>query len=365
MTATADFLVLSNPAATDAVTRAEILRDPPFGVHLTDHMVTIGHDLDRGWHDARVQPLGPLSIMPGASALQYAQQVFEGLKAYRHADGSIWTFRPLENAERLRRSAARFSLAAPDDATFLESLRRLVDIDHEWVPDGARDKSLYLRPFVIGTEQFLGVRASSEVTYCVIASPAGSLFAGGVRPVNLWLADRHTRAAPGGTGEAKCGGNYAAGLAPAAEAKELGCDQPVFLDAETRTRIEELGTMNIMFVTRDRRLVTPDLSGTILRGITRRSLLQIGQEDLGLTVEERPVTVDEWREGVADGSITEIFACGTAAVVIAVATLKARDFTVAAPRDTPGPVAMQLRERLTDIQYGRAADTRDWMVRLR
>lgn len=303
-------------------------------------------------------------MWPGASALQYAQQVFEGLKAYRHADGSVWTFRPERNAARMRASAQRFFLPAPDDALFLESLRRLVAADAAWVPEPTGGRSLYIRPYLIGTEQFLGVRPSQAVTFGVIAGPAGPYVGDICAPADVWLSEQYVRAAPGGTGEAKYGGNYTAGLGPYAEAQAHGCKQTLFLDAETRQWVEEFGGMNVMFVTADGRLVTPALSGTILHGITRASLLRIAAEDLGLTVEERRVGIAEWRERVADGTFTEIFACGTAAVITPIGTLKARDFEVPPARDTAGTVSRALRERLTGIQYGTVPDTRGWMVNL-
>ena len=347
-----------------AAQRERALADPGFGTHFTDHMVTIKWSAGRGWHEARVQPFGPLPILPGASALQYGQQGFEGIKAYRHADGSVWTFRPGRNAARLRSTAERFFLTAPDDALFLESLRALVAVDHAWVPQPDGEKSLYLRPYIIGTEQFLGVRPSQMVTYGVIASPSGAYVGGLGNPANVWLSEDHVRATPGGTGEAKCGGNYAAGLGPHAEAKAHGCQQTLFLDAETRTYVEEFTSMNVMFVTSDGRLVTPELTGTILHGITRASLLQIAAEDLGLTAEERRVSVSEWRERVADGTFSEVFACGTAAVITPIGTLKARRLEVPPARHTGGKVTQALRERLTGIQYGRIKDTRGWMVKL-
>ncbi|MDQ7991080.1 MAG: branched-chain amino acid aminotransferase [Propionicimonas sp.] len=366
MTATRDAIFETRRSTTPApaAARARILADPGFGIHFTDHMVTARWTADAGWHDAVVGPFGPLPILPGAAALQYAQQVFEGIKAYRHADGSVWTFRPDRNAARLRASAERFFLPAPDDTLFLNSLRALLAVDHDWVPEPEGEKSLYLRPYLIGTEQFLGVRPSPEVTYGVIASPSGAYVGGLAQPADVWLSEDVVRAAPGGTGEAKCGGNYAAGLGPYAEAKAHGCQQTLFLDAETRTWVEEFGGMNVMFVTSDNRLVTPALTGTILHGITRASLLQLAAEDFGLTAEERRVSIAEWRECVADGTFTEVFACGTAAVITPIGALKARGFDVPAARDTAGEVTRALRERLTDIQYGRVPDTRGWMVPL-
>lgn len=360
-TSSVTFSVTTNPNPTSAEERAEILRDPGFGVHFTDHMVTIDWSVDEGWHDAQVIPYGPLQLDPAAAVLHYAQEIFEGLKAYRHADGTIGTFRPEENARRLQASARRLALPELPEDIFLESLRQLVALDNEWVPDGVGETSLYLRPFLIGTEAFLGVDSAKTVKYVLIASPAGPYFAGGIKPVDIWLSSDYTRAALGGTGEAKCGGNYAASLEPQQEAYANGCKQVLFLDAETHTYVDELGGMNIMFVFRNGELVTPLLSGSILRGITRKSILQLAQLR-GLTPVERRVSIDEWREGVESGEIREVFACGTAAVITPLAELRSREFTIPAAPETGGPVTIGLREHLTDIQYGRAEDPFGWVV---
>jgi branched-chain amino acid aminotransferase len=236
-----------------------------------------------------------------------------------------------------------------------------VSADVDWVPSG-EGQSLYLRPFMFASEVFLGVRPSKHVTYAVIASPAGPYFHGGVRPVNMWLSEEYTRAAPGGTGAAKCGGNYAASLIAQQEAIENGCDQVVFLDAREQSAIEELGGMNVFLVYDNGTLVTPELNGSILEGVTRSSLLALSEE-LGYKVDERKVTIDEWREGVSNGDITEVFACGTAAVITPVATLRWRGGEVTTGPDA-GSLTLQLRERLLDVQYGRADDTHGWMRRL-
>jgi branched-chain amino acid aminotransferase len=358
------FSVHRNSAPADPATRAGILADPGFGVHFSDHMVTIDYDIDQGWHDAQVLPYGPLSIYPGASVFHYAQEIFEGLKAYRHADGSIWTFRPDQNAKRFQGSAERLALPELPEADFVQSLFELAAVDKAWVPDAEGEKSLYLRPFMFATEQFLGVRSAQQVKYVLIGSPAGPYFKGGVKPVDIWLEQKLARTSLGGTGEAKCGGNYAASLQPENQAHAHGCSQVLFLDTETHTNVDELGGMNIMFVTSDNRLVTPKLTGAILRGVTRKSLLQIAEEDFGLTVEERAVSLQEWKDRVADGTFTEIFACGTAAVINPLAKLVAEDFTIPAPKNTAGEVTMGLRKALTDIQYGRAEDKRGWTVKL-
>ncbi len=358
------FSVTKNPSPVTAQEREKILRDPGFGVYFTDHMVTIDWDVKNGWHNAQVVPYGPLSLDPAAAVLHYAQEIFEGLKAYRHDDGTISTFRPEANAERFAQSARRLALPELPVDVFIESLRQLVAVDSDWVPDSEGEKSLYLRPFMIATEPFLGVDSAKEVKYVLIASPAGPYFAGGVKPVDIWLSTNFTRAALGGTGEAKCGGNYAASLEPQQEAYEHGCKQVLFLDAESHTYIDELGGMNIMFVTDKQELITPVLTGSILHGVTRRSILELARHR-GLKTEERRISIDDWRQGVADGTIREVFACGTAAVINPLAELRAPEFSIPAAPDTPGPVTMSLRKELTDIQFGRAEDPFGWVVVLK
>ena len=350
-----------SPARRAAVEREAILADPGFGKHFTDHMVTISWSATDGWHDAVVKPYGPLQLDPAAAVLHYAQEIFEGLKAYRWADGSVWTFRPEANAQRLQRSARRLALPELPEADFVAAIEHLVRIDAEWVPTAA-ETSLYLRPFMIASEAFLGVRAARGVDFHVIASPAGPYFSGGVHPVSIWLSEDYSRAGRGGMGAAKTGGNYAASLLPQAEAYEQGCDQVIFLDSEERRWVEELGGMNVFFVYADGHIATPAI-GTILEGITRTSVIRLA-EDRGHAVEERRVSIDEWRSGVESGEIVEVFACGTAAVITPIAHLKARDFEIGRRDAEAGALTMSLREELTDIQYGRRADHHGWMHRL-
>jgi branched-chain amino acid aminotransferase len=305
-----------------------------------------------------VQPYGPIPLDPAAAVLHYSQEIFEGLKAYRHADGSIWTFRPDRNAARLQRSAQRLALPELPTEYFLESLRELIAVDGAWVPT-APETSLYLRPFMFAKEAFLGVRAAKKVGYYLIASPAGAYFAGGVQPVNIALSTRYARAGKGGTGAAKTGGNYASSLLPQAEAYEKGCQQVLFLDDGY---IEELGGMNLVLVTDDGRLITPE-SDSILEGITLASVLQLAQ-DRGLVVEQRKVSIDEWREGAASGSIVGAFACGTAAVIVPIGKLVADDYEIVHDGDAASELALSLREELTGIQYGRVADRHGWLMRL-
>ena len=348
--------------------REAVLANPGFGRTFTDHMVLATWTAGEGWHDAKVTAFGPLLLDPSAGVLHYAQEIFEGMKAYRHADGSVWTFRPEVNAARFARSAARLALPELSETDFIQSLKTLVALDEKWVPAGdAGEASLYLRPFMFASESFLGVRPAAIVTYCVIASPAGPYFSGGLKPVSIWLSTDYTRAAPGGTGQAKCGGNYAASLAAQVQGSAKGCDQVAFLDAVEHKWVEELGGMNLFFVYADGSMVTPELTGTILEGVTRASILELAG-DLGLKVDERRISIDEWRDGVASGEITEVFACGTAAVVTPVGRLAWEGGEVViGDHDVDGgvgSVTASIRQSLLDVQYGRATDSRGWLTRL-
>jgi branched-chain amino acid aminotransferase len=356
------FAIQPTGTPVEAEARAEILANPAFGKVFTDHMVTAQWSSAEGWHDARLEAYGPVSVDPASVVLHYGQTVFEGLKAYRQPDGGVALFRPERNAARMARSSARLALPEfPEDA-FVEACELLVRTDRAWVPSG-EGASLYLRPFVWATEIGLGVRPSDTALFQLIASPSGNYFSGPLRPVSLWLSQEYTRAAPGGTGSAKCGGNYAASLVAQQEAIANGCDQVVFLDAVEHRWLEELGGMNIFLVMDDGRLVTPDVSGTILEGITRDSIVTIAQE-LGHRVEERKVDVDEWRKGAADGSVVEVFACGTAAVITPIGVLRWPGGEVVAGSGEPGGTTMKLRKALMDIQYGRAEDTHGWVRRV-
>ncbi|MCW2505992.1 MAG: branched chain amino acid aminotransferase [Actinomycetia bacterium] len=356
------------PTATPvrAGDREALLADPGFGRVFTDHMVTIRYAEGKGWYEPRLEPYGPISLDPATSALHYGQEIFEGLKVYRQQGGGLATFRPEQNARRFNRSAERLAMAQLPEELFLESIRVLVEQDADWVPT-APETSLYLRPFMFATDPFLGVRPALEYLYVLIASPVGAYWPQGVKPVSVWLSTDYTRAAPGGTGEAKCAGNYAASLVAQAQAAERGCDQVVWLDAVEHRWIEEMGGMNLYFVFTGedggRTLVTPELTGTLLPGITRDSLLQLAG-DFGLRTEVRRISTDEWREAAASGRMTEAFACGTAAVITPVGTVKGSDgeFTVA--DGEPGQLTMQLRQALLDIQHGRTPDTRGWMHKL-
>ncbi len=307
-------------------------------------------------------PYAPLQLDPANVVLHYGQEVFEGLKAYRQPDGGVALFRPGKNAARMVRSCERLALPALPEDVFVAACELLVQTDAAWVPDG-EGASLYLRPFMFADEVGLGVRPSESARFLVIASPAGNYFSGPLRPVSLWLSQEYVRAAPGGTGAAKTGGNYAASLLAQQEAIGHGCDQVVFLDAVEHRWVEELGGMNMFFVLDDGTIVTPELTGTILEGVTRDSVLTLARE-LGHTVEERRVDVDEWRKGAADGRVVEVFACGTAAVITPVGVLRWPDGEAVAGDGQPGPVTTRLRTALLDLQYGRTPDTHGWVHRV-
>ncbi|MDB1088392.1 branched-chain amino acid aminotransferase [Streptomyces sp. ACA25] len=345
--------------------REAVLAAPGFGRRFTDHMITIRWTEGRGWHDAQLEPYAPLQIDPANMTLHYAQTIFEGLKAYRRADGTVAAFRPEENAKRFQRSARRMAMPELPVDTFIEAIDLLVTQDRKWVP-GLGEQSLYLRPFMFATEVGLGVKPANSYLFMVIASPAGAYFPGGIKPVSVWLSEEYVRAAPGGTGEAKAGGNYAASLVAQAEAAQQGCDQVVWLDAVERRWIEEMGGMNLYFVYgsgKDARVVTPELTGTLLPGITRASLLQIAA-DLGYATGEVRISTEDWRRGNADGSITEVFACGTAAVITPVGSVKSTRAEWTVGDGEPGDITMRLREALLALQTGRAEDPHGWMHQL-
>jgi branched-chain amino acid aminotransferase len=359
------FAVTRNPNPRSDDERARILAQPGFGTYFTDHMARIDY-ADGAWGEGQVVPYGPLTLDPATAALHYGQEIFEGLKAYRQPDGSIAAFRPDANARRFQRSAGRLAMAELPEELFVESLRSLVAVDQAWVPDDP-EESLYLRPFMVATDVGLGVnKPSSSYAYLLIASPAGAYFSSGVKPVKVWLSTEYTRAAPGGTGEAKCAGNYAAAFVAQAHATAQGCDQVVWLDAAEHRWVEEMGGMNLYFVYGSgpsARIVTPSLTGTLLPGVTRDSLLTLAG-DLGYGADEGKISIDEWREGCASGAITEVFACGTAAVITPVGSVDSAHGGWTVGDGTPGPVSMQLREHLLGIQTGKEPDKHGWMVSL-
>ena len=352
------------PSATPVLTseRARLLENPGFGTLFTDHMAMIRYTEAEGWHDARITTREPILMDPASSVLHYAQEIFEGMKAYRLADGATALFRPEENAKRFQASARRMAMPELPQQAFLDSVEALVDIDRAWFPS-VEGGSLYLRPFMFASEVFLGVRPAKEYLYLVIASPAGGYFKSGASAISIWVSEHYSRAAPGGTGAAKCGGNYAASLIAQAEAIDKNCDQVVFLDATEHKWVEELGGMNLFFVMDDGRLITPPLSGTILPGITRDSIMTLAREE-GLTVVEQPYAIDQWEADAASGKLVETFACGTAAVVTAVGTVRSGEGEFTIGGGGPGQLTEKLRRRLVDIQRGIAPDDHGWVKRL-
>ncbi|HEX7819978.1 MAG TPA: branched-chain amino acid aminotransferase [Sphingobium sp.] len=356
------FATLTHSALTSDEDRAALLAEPGFGKVFTDHMVTIRYTEGQGWHDATLGPRGPIALDPAAAVLHYAQEIFEGLKAYRLPDGGIGSFRPDANARRFNQSAKRLAMPEIPEELFVESIRQIVAADAGWTP--AADKgSLYLRPFMFADEAFLGVRPAKSYLYCVIASPVGGYFKGGKEAVTLWVSHDYVRAVPGGTGSAKCGGNYAASLLPQAHGIEEGCDQVLFLDAVERRYIEELGGMNIMFVMTDGSIITPPLDGSILPGITRDSLIALAGE-AGYRIREERYSFEQWEEDTRSGALREAFACGTAAVITPIGEVRSRKGSFVIGNGAGGDVARMLKEKLVGIQYGRVEDTHGWLERL-
>ena len=342
--------------------RAKLLADPGFGRVFTDHMAIIRYTEGKGWHDAKITARKPLSLDPASAVLHYAQEIFEGLKAYRMTDGGLAMFRPEANARRFRESAKRLAMPALPEAMFIESIRQVVRIDRDWFPT-VEGGSLYIRPFMFASEVFLGVKPSSEYLYLVIVSPVGGYFKSGAPAVSLWISQDYTRAAPGGTGAAKCGGNYATSLVAQLEASKHACDQVVYLDAAERRWVEELGGMNVFFVFDDGSLQTPPLGGTILPGITRDSLMTLARAE-GLTVREQPYAIDQWRADAKSGRLTEAFACGTAAVVTPIGRVAGTDGEFKIGAGGPGQTTMRIKQKLVDIQRGAAPDPHGWVSRI-
>ncbi|OYX66171.1 MAG: branched chain amino acid aminotransferase [Sphingomonadales bacterium 32-64-17] len=355
------FETLAHPAPTPDDLREARIAEPGFGTVFTDHMVSIDWDEAHGWHNAKVGPLEAIPLHPASSVLHYAQEIFEGLKAYRLDDGSMALFRPEENARRFNASAHRLAMPELPQETFVEAVRLAVEADKDWFPP-VEGGSLYIRPFMFANEHFLGVRPAKQYKFLVICSPAGNYFKSGAPAVSVWVSD-YTRAAPGGTGAAKCGGNYAASLVPTKEAFALHHDQVVFLDAAEHKWIEELGGMNLFFVFDDGSMITPPLSGTILPGITRDSLITLAREE-GLAVREERYSIDQWQADAASGHLVETFACGTAAVVTPVGTVAGREHNFTIGTGGPGQLTGRLKQRLVDIQRGKAADPHGWVMKL-
>ena len=353
------FPLTANPSPVAEDERKAILAGLHFGDSFTDHMAHARWKQGEGWGDYGVIPYGNLSLSPATAVLHYGQEIFEGIKAYRHDDGSVWTFRPRYNAARLNASARRLALPDLSEEDFVASLVDLVRADAAWVPSG-EGESLYLRPFAFASEAFLGVRPSKVVDYYVIASPSGSYFTQGLEPISIWVSTEYHRAGRGGTGAAKTGGNYASSLLPQQEAYAQGCDQVCFLDDVSQKNLEELGGMNIMVVDADGTVRTPQLTGTILEGSTRSAIIRM-LRDSGRNVVEDTISLEGLLADIESGRVSEVFACGTAAVVVPLGHLKGEGFDA---RIEGSEVTRQIHDRLTSIQSGHAEDPYGWMYQL-
>ncbi|OMG25514.1 branched chain amino acid aminotransferase [Actinomyces naeslundii] len=353
------FPLTANPSPVAEDERKAILAGLHFGDSFTDHMAHARWKQGEGWGDYGVIPYGNLSLSPATAVLHYGQEIFEGIKAYRHDDGSVWTFRPRYNAARLNASARRLALPELSEEDFVASLVDLVRADAAWVPSG-EGESLYLRPFAFASEAFLGVRPSKVVDYYVIASPSGSYFTHGLEPISIWVSTEYHRAGRGGTGAAKTGGNYASSLLPQQEAYAQGCDQVCFLDDVSQKNLEELGGMNIMVVDADGTVRTPQLTGTILEGSTRSAIIRM-LRDSGRNVVEDTISLEGLLADIESGRVSEVFACGTAAVVVPLGHLKGEGFDA---RIEGSEVTRQIHDRLTSIQSGHAEDPYGWMYQL-
>ena len=357
------FEIIPHPSPTPDDARLAAIADPGFGTVFTDHMVVIDYDEDQGgWHSARIGPREPIALDPAASVLHYAQEIFEGMKAFPHADGGLAMFRPEANAARFNASARRMAMPEIPEDLFLEAVSLAVKTDAKWMPS-VEGGSLYIRPFMFASEAFLGVRPAKQYKFVVILVSSGNYFKGGVNPVKIWVSQDYVRAAPGGTGAAKTGGNYAASLVPQAEAIANGCDQVVFLDAVEKKWIEELGGMNLFFVRKDGSVITPELTGTILPGITRDSLIAMLREE-GLEVREEPYSIEQWQAEAESGELLETLACGTAAVVTPVGTVASPSGEFTIGTGGIGQMANKMREKLVGIQNGRVEDKHSWVMRV-
>ena len=353
-----------NPNPASDADRAAKIAAGGFGKHYTDNMLVADWSEESGWGEAEITAYGPLTIDPAMAVLHYGQEIFEGLKAYCQPDGGVSLFRPEANGERFAKSAHRMALPELSVEDFVSTVEALVSKEKAWVPQNIGE-SLYIRPFMFASEIGLGVRPSNKAKYVVITTPASAYF-NPSKAVTVWISTEYVRAAPGGTGAAKTGGNYAASLLAQKQAASEGCDQVVWLDAIERKWIEEMGGMNLYFVKGSgagATIFTPKLTGTLLAGITRDSILTVAK-DLGYNVEEGMLSVDDWRDGVASGEITEIFACGTAAVVSPVGAAKSTAGTWMTGDGNPGPITMQIRETLLGIQHGTIEDKHGWNRRV-
>jgi branched-chain amino acid aminotransferase len=344
--------------------REKRVSEPGFGKYYTDNMEIAQWSEATGWQDAELRAYGPLTLDPATMVFHYGQEVFEGMKAYSQPDGGVSLFRPDANAKRFAKSAARIALPEMPVEFFVQTVEELVKQEKSWVPKKIGE-SLYLRPFLIATEVGLGVRPSNHATYVLIATPAAAYF-NAAKAVTVWISTEYVRAALGGTGEAKCGGNYAASLLAQKQAAQEGCDQVVYIDAKERKWVEEMGGMNLYFIKgsgKGATIMTPKLTGTLLPGITRDSILTLAN-DLGYKTEESMISIDQWRDGVKSGEITEIFACGTAAVISAVGAAKSAQGTWQTGDGKPGVITNEIRAALLAIQHGTAADKHGWNKRV-
>jgi branched-chain amino acid aminotransferase len=359
---TIDLHPKANPLT--ASEREAAMKNLGFGRLFTENMVKIVHR-DGAWQRGELTAYGAIPLDPAASVLHYGQAIFEGFKAYRQADGGIATFRPVSNAERFNRSARRLAMPELPVERFVEAADVLVRQERDWVPSG-KGESLYLRPLMIATEAALGVRPAKEYLFLMFGSPSGNYFPQGIKPITVWLCTDYVRAAPGGTGEAKCAGNYAASLVAQERALAAGCQQVIWLDAMHKKYVEEMGGMNLFFVYRSGpkvKLVTPTLTGTLLAGITRETMMTLAK-DLGYEVEERLISTDEWARDLESGALTEVFACGTAAVITPIGQVKFEGGSFDINRGEFGPVGQDLRERMLAIQHGTAPDPHGFMHRV-
>lgn len=356
------FALHPTPRPMSREEREKRMKDLAFGRIFTEHMVTLKYEEGRGWYDGKLEPYGPLPLDPAASVLHYGQAIFEGFKAYRQKSGGIATFRPIENARRFISSAQRLAMPELPEDVFVEAADALIRQEKDWVPPAAGE-SLYLRPLMIATEAALGVRPAKEYLFLLFGSPSGAYFRRGIKPVSVWISRDYIRAAKGGTGHTKCAGNYAASLVAQRQANLEGCDQVVWLDAHERKYIEEMGGMNLFFVYGEGskvRLFTPQLTGSLLPGVTRDSILKLAA-DLGYEVEEGAITTEQWQADIESGKMTEVFACGTAAVITPVGEVKSKAEQFTINDGQTGPVAARLRQSLLDIQHGQAEDRFGWM----
>ncbi len=328
-----------------------------FGIHFTDHMFVMDYEEEKGWHAPRIVPYGNFSLDPAAVCLHYGQAIFEGLKAYRGRDGKIRLFRPDENMKRLNRSAHRMCMPSVDEEFLLNAIKQLVKVEQRWIP-GNKGTSLYIRPFMIATEAYLGVRPAKKYILSVILCPVGAYYSEGFNPVKIFVTDKYVRAARGGVGEAKTAGNYAASLMASEEAKAKGFTQVLWLDAKERRYVEEVGTMNIFFAFEDE-IVTPALSGSILPGITRDSVLRLGKK-WGLNMVERPITIDEVIDGAQSGTLIECFGTGTAAVISPVGALHYKGIDYPINSGETGPLSKRFFDEITGLQYGEIEDALGW-----